>query len=87
LQTNRVTPLGVDRCQVVFDYFFSGGGAARSDQDLQFSDEIQQEDIAICEHVQQGLLSGSYIGGRLSPKRESGVWHFQNLLRQAYRRS
>jgi choline monooxygenase len=84
LQTNVVTPLGLDRSRVVFDYFYTGGAAARSDQDLSFSDDIQLEDIAICERVQQGLMSQSYVPGRLSPRRESGVWHFQNLLRGAY---
>ncbi len=85
LQTNVVLPLALDRCKVVFDYYFSGDGAARSGSDLEFSDEIQQEDIDICEQVQKGLLSGGYVPGRLSPKREAGVWHFQNLLRRAYR--
>ena len=46
--------------------------------------EVQEEDIAICEAVQKGLSSGAYEAGRLCPKRESGVWHFQNLLRAAY---
>ena len=85
LQTNLVTPLGLDRCRVVFDYFYSAGGVALAEEDQRFSDEIQREDIAICERVQQGLLSRSYVPGRLSPRRESGVWHFRNLLRQAYR--
>jgi choline monooxygenase len=85
LQTNRVVPLGPDRCRVEFDYYYSGDGAARSARDQSFSDEIQQEDIDICELVQKGLSSGGYRPGRLSPKRESGVWHFQNLLRDAYR--
>ena len=69
---------------MVFDYFYSAGGVALAEEDQRFSDEIQREDIAICERVQQGLLSRSYVPGRLSPKRESGVWHFQNLLRGAY---
>jgi len=59
---------------------------ARVQAEQAFSDEIQAEDISICEHVQQGLASGSYSAGRLNPKRESGVWHFQNLLRAAYAR-
>lgn len=45
---------------------------------------MQEEDIGICEAVQKGLASGTYEAGRLCPKRESGVWHFQNLLRAAY---
>jgi choline monooxygenase len=84
LQTNVVTPLALDCCRVVFDYFYSGQGVALADEDQPFSDEIQREDIEICERVQQGLRSRSYIPGRLSPRRESGVWHFQNLLRGAY---
>jgi choline monooxygenase len=84
LQTNVVIPDGLDRCRVVFDYYFSGEGAARSEADIAFSDEIQREDVAICELVQRGLLSGGYEPGRLSPQCESGVWHFQNLLRGAY---
>jgi choline monooxygenase len=54
-------------------------------EDLSFSDEVQKEDIGICERVQKGLASGSYKAGRLSPKRESGVHHFQELVRAAYR--
>jgi len=87
LQTNVVLPLALDRCKVVFDYYFAGEGAARSGSDMEFSDEIQQEDIDICEQVQRGLLSGGYAPGRLSPRREAGVWHFQNLLRRAYAES
>jgi choline monooxygenase len=86
LQTNIVMPLGVDRCRVVFDYFYTSAGAGLSESDQRFSDEIQREDMAICQRVQEGLLSGCYVGGRLSPRREAGVWHFHNLLRQAYRR-
>jgi choline monooxygenase len=49
-------------------------------QTIAFSDEIQQEDIALCEHVQRGLRSRSYDRGRFSPKRENGVYHFQRLV-------
>lgn len=87
LQTNRVVPLAPDRCHVEFDYFYPAGrnDAARRAQDEAFSDEVQQEDIAICEQVQQRLASGSYLAGRLNPKRESGVWHFHELYRRALR--
>lgn len=89
LQTNRIVPLGHDRCVVEFDYYYTLDPEvqARVASEQAFSDEIQAEDIAICEHVQRGLASGSYQAGRLNPKREGGVWHFQNLLREAYRRS
>ena len=48
---------------------------------------MQVEDIRICEDVQRGLTSGSYVAGRLNPLRESGVHHFHELLREAYRQS
>ena len=86
LQTNRILPLGPGRCRVEFDYYYAQDeqAMARIAADQSFSDEVQAEDITICEAVQKGLASGFYDAGRLCPKRESGVWHFQNLLRAAY---
>ena len=89
LQTNRVIPLGVDRCRVDFDYYYADLPAdeqtlARQDQDQAFSDRVQAEDATICAAVQKGLASGSYVSGRLSPSRERGVKHFHDLLRTAY---
>jgi choline monooxygenase len=88
LQTNRIIALGHERCIVEFDYYYTDDPQVQSRvaAEQAFSDEIQAEDIAICEQVQKGLASGSYRAGRLNPKRESGVWHFQNLLRNAYAR-
>jgi choline monooxygenase len=85
LQTNRVLPLATGRCRVEFDFFYADDEGATADADAQFSDEVQHEDIGICQAVQRGLDSGSYEAGRLNPLRESGVWHFQELLRAAYR--
>jgi len=87
VQTNRVLPLAGNRCRVEFDFHYPRDGAdmARHERDLAFSDLVQQEDIDICERVQRGLASGSYVAGRLNPKRESGVHHFHELLRAAYR--
>lgn len=86
MQTNRILPLGPDRCRVEFDYYYAQDekALARIARDQEFSDEIQQEDIMICEAVQKGLASGSYEAGRLCPRRESAVWHFHNQLRAAY---
>ena len=86
LQTNRILPLGPDRCRVEFDYYYprDPAGEAQRAADQQFCDEIQMEDVGICEAVQKGLASGFYEAGRLSPAREAGVWHFHELLRAAY---
>jgi choline monooxygenase len=85
LQTNRVLPLGTGRCRVEFDFFYAPGEQHRAAADAHFSDEVQREDIALCEAVQRGLASGSYQPGRLNPLRESGVWRFQEMVRAAYR--
>jgi choline monooxygenase len=91
LQTNRVVPLGVDRCRVEFDFHYplddSGEARSRREADRAFSDEVQLEDLRICEAVQRGLASGSYVAGRLNPLRESGVHQFHELLRAAFRSS
>jgi len=89
LQTNRVLPLGVDRCRVEFDFYYAPDAGehahARRERDVAFSDQVQDEDVTICEDVQRGLASGSYEAGRLNPLRENAVHHFHELLRRAYR--
>jgi choline monooxygenase len=59
---------------------------AVSPKAIEFSDEIQQEDIKICESVQRGLASRNYCQGRFSVKRENGVHHFHLLLDEFLRR-
>lgn len=82
LQTNRVLPLPHNRCRVEFDFFyFSEVDTARRNRDRAFSDEVQREDIEICEAVQRNLDSGAYEAGLLNPTRESGLAHFHELLR------
>ena len=89
LQTNRVIPKGVGHCRVEFDFYFtldeSEEAASRRLSDLSFSDEVQFEDLGICEDVQRGMASGSYVPGRLNPLRENAVHHFHELLREVYR--
>ena len=46
---------------------------------IAFSDEIQIEEVEICEAVQRGLASSTYESGRYSPQRENGVHHFHGL--------
>lgn len=89
LQANRVVPLGVDRCRVEFDYYYTDDSSpealARRVADHDFAHQVQDEDIGICEHVQRGLASGSYEAGRLNPLRENALHHYHELLRRAYR--
>ncbi|MCL7960140.1 MAG: aromatic ring-hydroxylating dioxygenase subunit alpha [marine benthic group bacterium] len=90
LQTNLVVPVDHQNCRVVFEYFYddieSEAARRKIDEDIAFADRVQDEDIDICEHVQRGLQSRGYDRGRFSVKFESGVYHFQNLVREAYGR-
>ena len=89
LQTNVVIPRASDKTLVLFDYHYTDIASERALQrieaDLEFSDRVQQEDIEICEHVQRGLMSRAYDRGRFSVECEEGVYHFQSLLKKAYR--
>jgi choline monooxygenase len=87
MQTNVVIPTGHDRCKVVFEWFSTSPPADPSTDAewvrlLAFSDEIQDEDIEICEVVQRNLHSRVYDRGRYSAKREAGVHHFHSLLHE-----
>jgi choline monooxygenase len=83
MDTNLVLPLGVNRCAVVFDYYFSDASAAaetRNKESIAVSEKVQDEDMAICDAVQRGLGSRAYIAGRLSVRREAGEHLFHRLL-------
>ncbi len=83
LQTNRVIADGPQRCRVEFDYYYTPENRHRAQDDQAFTDTVQAEDAMICADVQRALASGYYTPGRLSARREAGVWHFQQLLRHA----
>ena len=87
MQTNLVLPLAHDRTKVVFEWFATDvpenpAADARWSRLLEFSDEIQEEDIEICEVVQRNLRSRVYDRGRYSAARENGVHHFHSLLHE-----
>ncbi|MDQ3282803.1 MAG: Rieske 2Fe-2S domain-containing protein [Acidobacteriota bacterium] len=83
--TNLILPLGPGRTVTLFDWYFKDPDASRMeiDETVAFSDEIQFEDIEICEAVQRGLASSTYDAGRYSPQRENGVHHFHCLYEEA----
>ena len=84
--TNLIVPLGPERTLTVFEWYFRDPASAETrkkiDETVAFSDEIQLEDIKICEAVQRGLHSATYRSGRYSVKRENGVHHFHGLLHE-----
>ena len=82
-QTNIIEPLSEKECVVHFDYFFDSVCEKEILKDINFSDEIQKEDILICEEVQRNLLSIGFQRGIISNKYEIGVKHFQDYIRKS----
>jgi phenylpropionate dioxygenase-like ring-hydroxylating dioxygenase large terminal subunit len=83
MDTNLVIPRGVDKTEVVFDFYFTDvSDAARAGNlaSIEVSEQIQEEDVAICVSVQRGLRSRAYDTGRLSVRREAGEHLFHRLL-------
>jgi choline monooxygenase len=83
VSTNLIVPLSQDKTLTIFEWFFHDAASKvheRMKKAIAFSDEVQQEDIGLCESVQRGLQSALYDRGRYSVKRENGVHHFHMLL-------
>jgi len=83
LSSNIILPVGHNKTLTIFEWFTypkNGQAAEIAPETVAFSDEIQQEDIILCENVQKGLGSRTYDRGRYSVKRENGVHHFHSLL-------
>lgn len=77
MDTNLIVPRGIDRTEVIFDFYFSGEADPAS---IKASEGIQEEDMEICRSVQRGLASRAYTAGRLSARREAGEHLFHRLL-------
>jgi choline monooxygenase len=91
ISTNLIVPLSHEKTLTIFEWFFHDISSEKARERIQkavgFSDEVQQEDIALCQSVQKGLRSATYDRGRYSVKRENGVHHFHMLLREFLERS
>ena len=84
VSTNLIVPLSQDKTLTIFEWFFHDVSSEKVQERMKkaitFSDEVQQEDIGLCESVQRGLQSSLYDRGRYSVRRENGVHHFHMLL-------
>tara|TARA_B110000495_G_scaffold39565_1_gene31929 strand:- start:1300 stop:2325 length:1026 start_codon:yes stop_codon:yes gene_type:complete len=80
LQTNIIEPIDEQNCNVIFDYYFEDVLKKEINKDILFSEEVQNEDIYICEKVQRGLKSDGFNHGVFSEKYENGVSHFQSYI-------
>lgn len=78
---NIVLPLEPERSLAVFEWYLpeKDHSSPASKASVDFSDQIQIEDVAICEAVQKNLRSRSYTRGRFSVKQEKGVHAFHRM--------
>ena len=84
LQVNLVVPLSHEKTLTIFEWYYRDANSPavrdRMQRAVEFSHQVQNEDIHLCEAVQRGLRSATYDRGRYSVKRENGVHHFHSLL-------
>jgi len=78
---NIVLPLDPERSLAIFEWYLpeKDHSAPTAKASVDFSDQIQLEDVAICEAVQKNLRSRSYSRGRFSAKQEKGVHAFHRM--------
>jgi len=82
---NIILPVDVERTVAIFEWYLpeENLGSPTAKASVAFSDEIQMEDVAICEVVQKNLRSRSYERGRFSVKQEKGVHAFHRMYAEA----
>jgi len=85
VSVNIVLPVDDERSLAVFEWYLPENdlGSEAAKASVQFSDEIQMEDVAICETVQKNLRSRSYQRGRYSVQQEKGVHAFHRMYAEA----
>ncbi|HEX3819988.1 MAG TPA: aromatic ring-hydroxylating dioxygenase subunit alpha [Candidatus Sulfotelmatobacter sp.] len=78
---NVVLPLEPERSFAIFEWYLpeKDHSSTVAKASVEFSDQIQIEDVAICEAVQKNLRSRSYSRGRFSVKQEKGVHAFHRM--------
>lgn len=78
---NIVLPLEPERSLAIFEWYLpeKDHTLAAAKASVEFSDQIQMEDAAICEAVQKNLRSRSYSRGRFSATQEKGVHAFHRM--------
>ena len=84
---NIVLPVEAERSLAIFEWYLpeKDHDAPAAKAAVEFSDQIQIEDVGICEAVQKNLRSRSYSRGRFSVKQEKGVHAFHRMYADVMR--
>ena len=88
MDTNWIIPVGHKKCLTIFDYYFKENATEEFIKaSIKASEQVQVEDVAICESVQKGMQSQGYGAGRYSPTLETGEYLFHSLMKRDYKSS
>ena len=79
ISVNVVKPISLTQTLVRFLPFAFPNAERPRGADV-FLEQVEKEDEAIVERVQQGVRARLYRPGRFAPAREAGVHHFHRLL-------
>ncbi len=81
---NLFVPVDAGHTLAIYDYCFADAVSAEEEADfVRFIDQVQEEDVVLCESVQRGLRSGYFDRGRLLLSRERALRHFQRLVHRS----
>lgn len=85
MDTNWIIPTSSDHCLTIFDYYFLPNTPKKFiEESIKASEQVQIEDVDICQSVQRGLNSRSYSTGRYAPTLEGGAYLFHSLMKKDY---
>jgi phenylpropionate dioxygenase-like ring-hydroxylating dioxygenase large terminal subunit len=77
---NLFLPLGPGRTRAIYEYCFVDAVGEQEERDfVDFVQQVQMEDIGLCESVQRGLSTGYLPQGKLMLRQERALQHFQRL--------
>ncbi len=80
---NLFLPLGPGRTRAIYEYCFVDAVGEQEERDfVDFVQQVQMEDISLCESVQRGLSTGYFQQGKLMLRQERALQHFQRLSYQ-----
>lgn len=81
LSINLFLPVGPGETRAIFDYCFVDEISKEDEDDfVRFIEQVQLEDVVLCDSVQRGLSTGYLEVGKLMAKQESALLHFQHLV-------
>lgn len=78
---NLILPTDVPRSLAAYQFCFVDTVAdSEAREFIDFIEQVQREDIVLCESVQRGLRSGFFGQGKLMLHQERAIQHFQRLV-------